>query len=475
MLLSWLLSLAVLVAVTVGQDYSGCIDGSGATVNPLSDVCFRTDALPNSYDLTFCHEFTGTACCTEVVDDGMGNTIPDRLQPVWGTDCCYENIRLLACAWNCASCSTVADVWETDPATSISNLTLYVSPALAQAVYESCSEICISTSYNIPAKTVAEYYGNAVDFIESMRTNRYPGYVPTPMSPQVWYEVGTSETAAMFDFPAYAACGADTVGCLETTCANSAVPGPRNLTFCTWYADDACCNTIQEENLQSNMDMKVSYLFGSDCCFGNIQKLFCGWLCDPNTVDFLHYDENPDGYYNLTVYVDTVTADGIYNSCKDRCLPFAGNPLVSEMYPTSESFIQLFNSDNDPAYDIDSTGFRVFYYYGDSPYTDQSFVSTSDAACGTDLTSCEVIQSPSMSSTVPFRFFFITELQFGAMSDAEEGTGRQDEAIGRLRERFMRYWLAVVGRDVSLQLYDKTKASGVLVAIDSSQDQLRRL
>ena len=109
------------------------------------------------------------------------------------------------------------------------------------------------------------------------------------------------------------------------------------------YTDEACCIVAQDETLEDQMEMKVEYLFGTDNCFENIkvfsqcatmliimQTIMCGWMCDPNTEDFIQYSAKDQwDIYNLTVWVDEDTAQGLYDSCADRCVDFAGRMLVS--------------------------------------------------------------------------------------------------------------------------------------------------
>ena len=44
---------------------------------------------------------------------------------VYGSDCCYQNLLMATCGWNCAACASEAVYNVKDPDTNIWNTTLY--------------------------------------------------------------------------------------------------------------------------------------------------------------------------------------------------------------------------------------------------------------------------------------------------------------------------------------------------------------
>lgn len=98
----------------------------------------------------------------------------------------------LFCIWTCGPRSADIIAISHLPQ-NILNITAYVDISVANAIYASCEDRCLT--FGQP-RTVAQEYGNSIAFIESFSSANEPGFTPGVGSPYFQYVIGTNPASS---------------------------------------------------------------------------------------------------------------------------------------------------------------------------------------------------------------------------------------------------------------------------------------
>jgi hypothetical protein len=145
------------------------------------------------------------------------------------------------------------------------------------------------------------------------------------------------------------------------------LPKAQNISFCKQYLNSSCCFINSSVVAEKNIQQSLIPVFGNNNCSENLVNFMCAWICGPMQYNITTSIKDPNGYVNLTVYVDISFAEELYNSCGDVCLPFGGGITVFQQYSSATDFILQFSSNNDPNYNASQSNSYINYKIGTSP------------------------------------------------------------------------------------------------------------
>jgi len=189
--------------------------------------CALTGQPPAVSTLAFCVEYSGqNSCCSAQQDGLLQQNFQAQIAPLYGNpdECCYNNTRLIFCAWNCATNASIF-LQIAPNANNISNVTINVYNATYDAWFNSCSSRCFPGV----GITVGQYFlGNALAFMQQFDSSNDPNFTATPQIPRIFWGQAALAAGGLSPVKSLTAgCGADLPSsCLIPTLAPPTTTAP---------------------------------------------------------------------------------------------------------------------------------------------------------------------------------------------------------------------------------------------------------
>jgi hypothetical protein len=146
----------------------------------------------------------------EIAEKTLAEQVPLRASGLFGTDCCFTNIAHIYCGWLCSEENKDWLLWE-GPANGVKNMTMYVAPQAAAALFESCRKVGMEIS---GCYLVEQMYPDGAALLAEIGSDKDPTYRPTLTAQRVKIRVGFHPiTGKAWNETLIAGCRKDLIGC----------------------------------------------------------------------------------------------------------------------------------------------------------------------------------------------------------------------------------------------------------------------
>ena len=346
---------------------------------------------PVDYDiqLSFCVESTNNSCCLTIHEMMLKSSMSTMLS-ILGHGACYNYLRELECSWLCSSCSRGSTEWTAPTVTSSPwSVIVYVTNSFARQMMSACADQCYSSFAGGSPTTIGESVaGSASAFMTLFEM---------PMStsaPNISFRVGFSRALMSYNGSGQSNLkvpGVDDVGC-DSSCAQGTQKAYRSLTWCTEYSypSASCCYEYTDKALATEVGARAANVYGNDCCYSNIRKMYCSWLCAPDNVDFVVWTGRA-GAATATIYVSNHTATALWISCSRHPNLYKVDACVEagQMHPTPSMLLETLNTQNYATYKPGPGKPTIIFVIGTNPNTMNSLSIPMLNACLADLQGCQ--------------------------------------------------------------------------------------